>query len=332
MRCLIPICCLLALTQCSQEEDVSEKPDSGTTTLEKFTYHQPMMGTRFSIVLYASDQSSADTAAKAAFEYAAKVNDTCSDYDVTSELMQLNAAPANQAVKLSPMLFEVLDEALQIARQTKGAYDPTLGWHSYNWRMARKKGRLPTTEQINKAKAASGWQNLLLDHNNHSATKRIDNMRLDLGGIAKGFAADAMLAILNQHNITRASVIAGGEVLLGDPPPDKIGWQVTLMTLDSTSTMTPEKVTRANCAISTSGDIYQSITIDGQRYSHIVDPSTGLGLTRRISATIIGSTCTLTDALATAHCVNPQLTYPDVKTIIVSENKNGEIIKIRDAK
>ena len=115
----------MVLAQCGQKEEVAE-----TITLKKFTYHQPLMGTRFSIVLYASDQKTADTAAKAAFEYAGKVNDTCSDYDVTSELMQLNAAPANQAVKLSPMLFDVLNQALTIAKKINGAYDPTLGWHS----------------------------------------------------------------------------------------------------------------------------------------------------------------------------------------------------------
>jgi thiamine biosynthesis lipoprotein len=162
-------------------------------------------------------------------------------------------------------------------------------------------------------------------------TKLAENMRLDLGGIAKGFAADGMLDILHQHKITCASVIAGGEIVLGDPPPDKEGWEVTLMTLDTESAITPAKITRANCAISTSGDLYQAVTIDGQRYSHIVDPSTGLGLTRRISATVIGPNVTLTDALATAFCVNPQLSYPDVETIIVTENEDGSATRLDHA-
>ncbi|MFK7911554.1 MAG: FAD:protein FMN transferase [Akkermansiaceae bacterium] len=314
-RVFLPLLGLLILTQCGKEAATES-----LITLEKHTYHQPMMGTRFSIVLFAGNKEKADTAAKSAFEYAEEVNRVCSDYDVTSELMQLNAAPANEPFRCSPILFQVLSKALDIAKKTDGAYDPTLGWHSYNWRMARKKEKLPTTEQIAKAKAASGWKKLILEPELRTATKRVDNMRLDLGGIAKGYAADGMLSILEKQNITHASIIAGGEVLLGDPPPGEDGWEVTLKTLDTKSEVLPKTLKKANCAISTSGDIHQFITIDGTRYSHIVNPNTGLGLIRRISATVVGSDATLTDALATAFCVNPQLPYPDIASKVIYNN------------
>ena len=132
--------------------------------------------------------------------------------------------------------------------------------------------------------------------------------------------------------ITRATIIAGGEILLGNSPPDKDGWEVTLQTLDTEHTITPKTITRSNCAISTSGDLYQAITIDGQRYSHVVDPTTGLGLTRRVSATVIGPNVTLTDALATAFCVNPKLTYQGVETLIVFEQTDGTLKCIRSDK
>jgi thiamine biosynthesis lipoprotein len=307
------------LTHCKQAE--SPTP----VALHKFTYQQALMGTRFYITLYAENQKNATLAATEAFQLAANVNRACSDYDVTSELMQLNAAPSQQAVTLSPLLFAVLDKALNIAKQTDGAYDPTLGHHSYNWRMARKKGVLPTPEKIAEAISSSGWHHLQLDSRNLTATKKIDNMRLDLGGIAKGYAADIMLDSLQNHHITRASVTAGGEVRLGDPPPGQTGWRVTLKTLDENHQISPEVVELSNCAISTSGDLHQSITIGGQRYSHIVDPKTGLGLTQRVSATIIGKQATITDALATAYCVFPTLNVPEVQTLVIWINPNGEM-------
>ena len=318
----------LLICQCRQSEETPLV--STSSSLQCHTYHQSMMGTRFSITLYTENnqqgKNQADHAAKLAFRLASDINSACSDYDVTSELMRLNDAPTNQAVPLSPLLFDVLDSALKIAKQTNGAYDPTLGHHSYNWRMARKKGTLPSNEKIASAKAASGWKNLQLNTQDHTVTKRIDHMRLDLGGIAKGYAAEKMLHILNQHQITRASVIAGGEVRLGDPPPNQPGWEITLKTLDANHQLSPQTLTLSNCAISTSGDLHQSITINGQRYSHIVNPNTGLGLTTRISATIIAKDATLTDALATAYCVQPDLNYPDVQSLVIREN-NKEVLE-----
>src|SRR5210317_1725034 len=109
----------LMLVQCGKEVTADSE-----VTLDKYTYHQPMMGTRFSIVLFSNDKVRANTAANAAFEYASEVNRVCSDYEVTSELMQLNATPANEPFTCSPMLFEVLSRAIDIAQKTNGAYDP----------------------------------------------------------------------------------------------------------------------------------------------------------------------------------------------------------------
>ncbi len=328
---LLTLVCALAilpilLSQCRSDENRATREKEQPRQL-RHTYQQDLMGTRFFITLYTDDEKTADLAAKEAFQLAAKINDSCSDYDVTSELMRLNADPSNQAIPISDLLFDVLNAALQISQQTHGAYDPTLGHHSYNWRMARKKGILPTPEKIAAAKAARGWKNLQLDRNHQTVTKNIEDMRIDLGGIAKGYAAEKMLQFLKTQGITRASITAGGEVRLGDPPPDAKGWEITLKTLDTIHQLIPQTLTLSNCAISTSGDLHQSITIDGQRYSHICNPDTGLGLTTRISATVIGPNATITDALATALCVNPQLQRPNIRTLIIQENSQGKLTK-----
>lgn len=325
---LILTALLVTTTQCRSPQNTPAQT-AESAALQKHTYQQALMGTRFMMTFYAKDKAQADEAARAAFQFADDVNSACSDYDVTSELMKLNAAPHNQPIPITPLLLDVLSRALKIAKQTEGAYDPTLGHHSYNWRMARKKGALPSSKKINLAKAASGWRNLVIDPATHTATKLIPNMRLDLGGIAKGYAADGMLRVLNDHAITRASITAGGEVRLGDPPPDRPGWNVGLKTLDAQHQLSPSVITLSNCSVSTSGDLHQSITIDGQSYSHIVNPTTGLGLTTRISATIIADTTTLTDALATAYCVDPTLTFPKAKTLVIQAQPDGTLKRIQ---
>jgi thiamine biosynthesis lipoprotein len=126
-------------------------------------------------------------------------------------------------------------------------------------------------------------------------------MRLDLGGIAKGQAADAMLAVFFCYDLPSTSITAGGDVRLGNPPPGAKGWQVGVRTFDKNKETAT--LTLANCAVSTSGDLQQSIEINGVHYAHIIDPATGLGLTKPVAATVIAPTATQSDALATACCV-----------------------------
>jgi thiamine biosynthesis lipoprotein len=328
----------MVLSACRQPKtthrNTSTPPEQHS--FQRFSYQENLMGTRFSILFFIENTSDAKKraalAAKEAFQQAAAVNAACSDYDVTSELMRLNAdlqKNKKRSVPLSPILCDVLHSALTIAKKTNGAYDPTLGHHSYNWRMARKKEKLPTPEAITYAKQHSGWQHLHLDITQKTLTSDIDHLKLDLGGIAKGYAADQMLATLKRHGITRASITAGGEVRLGDPPPNQKGWNITLKTLDTQHRLSPETINLSHCAISTSGDLYQSITIKGQRYSHIVNPATGLGLTSRISATVIAPNATLSDALATAYCVRPSLVHSLATNLPDPHNSNTHVLIIQ---
>jgi thiamine biosynthesis lipoprotein len=122
-------------------------------------------------------------------------------------------------------------------------------------------------------------------------------MILDLGGIAKGYACDRALAALNELRITRALIDTGGGMALGDPPPDKPGWRIGMLG-DSSRVLVLK-----NCGVSTSGDVEQFVEIDGKRYSHIIDPATGLGLTNQAMATVIAPTGLISDALDTPICI-----------------------------
>lgn len=270
---------------------------AGAQELTRHEFESPQMGTLFRIVLYSPDATSAKRAADAAFALAGKLNASFSDYAANSELMRL---VAKREAVVSAELFDILSKAQAIAAETGGAFDITSGAHTRNWRRARLTGMLPTADAIAEAKASSGWRKLKLDPATRKVTLTVSGMYLDLGGIAKGYAADAMLASLRQGGHTIASVAAGGDIAVGDPPPGKQGWTIAIAPEGGRNTKT---LTLANKAVSTSGSAEQKIEIGGKTYSHIVDPRTGLGLTGSSAVTVIGKHGTDTDPIATALSV-----------------------------
>jgi thiamine biosynthesis lipoprotein len=153
------------------------------------------------------------------------------------------------------------------------------------------------------ARAAVGWWKLELDTRRQTATLLVPEMKLDLGGIAKGYALDEALKTLQAHGVTRALVTGGGDMVAGEPPPGQKGWRIEVAPLDVTNAPPARFLRLRNAALATSGDIFQHVEIDGRRYSHIVDPRTGLGLIDRSQVTVIARDGTMADALATAVSV-----------------------------
>lgn len=288
-RCRFVICCgifLLLAAGLRAEE-------------RRFAFERPLMGTRFSVICHGGDEAAAKAAADEAFAEAEKINAVASDYLPDSELMRLPAG--GPAVELSPLFAELVSASLATAERSGGAFDPTLGPLSRLWRESRRTGILPSVEAREAAKAACGWRDVEFDGPTRRLRLKKPGMRLDLGGIAKGFAADRMFDVMKKHGFARTCIAAGGDLRLGDPPPGKTGWKVGLKTFDRDR---PEEVVElSNCAVSTSGDLHQFVEIGGKRYSHIVDPRTGLGLTERVAVSVIAPTATVSDALATACCV-----------------------------
>jgi thiamine biosynthesis lipoprotein len=268
---------------------------------EKFSFERPLMGTRFSVVCYAESREVAEKAAEEAFSKAEEMNRVASDYLPESELSRLPSHPVNKPIPLSPILYELLDHSRRLAEETDGAFDPTLGPLTKLWRESRANHTLPDPEILKTARASVGWRHFTLDAKSRTITLHREKMGFDLGGIAKGYAADLMLETLVKAGISRALITAGGDIRLGDAPPGRDGWKVAVKTFDLSGN--DEILTLSNAAVSTSGDLHQSVEIDGLNYSHILDPATGLGLTRRIAASVIADNAKLSDALATAACV-----------------------------
>ncbi|MFN4259431.1 MAG: FAD:protein FMN transferase [Gemmataceae bacterium] len=253
----------------------------------RFAYVEPHMGTRFQIILYAPDQDTADRAQTAAFARIAELEQMMSDYRPNSELMRLCAQAGGEPVPVSAELFYVLEKAQEVSRKSDGAFDVTIGPLARLWREARKTKRLPDPDQLAKAKALVGYQLMKLDATKRTVQLLKKGMQLDLGGIAKGYAADEALKVLRQHGITRALAAAGGDIAVSDAPPDRQGWVIGVAPLDDPDSEPSEFLLLKNAAVSTSGEAEQYVEIDGQRYSHIVDPRTGLGMTGRNSVTVV---------------------------------------------
>jgi thiamine biosynthesis lipoprotein len=271
--------------------------------LQRFVFTEPHMGTTFRIVLYTVDEATAKKAAKAAFARIAELNAIMSDYQPTSELMKLCAKAGGSPVEVSVDLFEILRKAEEFARLTDGAFDVSIGPVVRLWRRARRSREMPKTEEIRQALAKVDYRNIKLDAQRRTVQLLLMGMMLDLGGIAKGYAADAALAVLRQHGITRALVAAGGDIALGEPPPDAAGWKVGIAPLKNPDAAPERYLLLSNAGVSTAGDSEQFIEIDGKRYSHIIDPKTGIGLIGRRSVTVIAPNATTSDGLDTGLCV-----------------------------
>ena len=272
-------------------------------TWPRFEYVQPEMGVVFRIQFHAPNNATARRAAQQVYDRIEALNAIFSDYDPDSELNRLTRHPVGQPVKVSPELFGILQRAQKLARETNGAFDITAGPFTKLWRRARRQQKLTDPALLKKATQSVGYEKLRLNPANCTVTLLSENMRLDLGGIAKGWAADEALAILRKHNLHRALCAASGDIAIGQPPPGKIGWRVSIRALDQQGNFYTRTLHLKNCAISTSGDTIQFIEIDGKRYSHIVDPRTGHGLTTRIMVTVIADSATETDSQATAISV-----------------------------
>jgi thiamine biosynthesis lipoprotein len=273
------------------------------TKLLRFTFQEPHMGTLFRIVLYAPDEASAKKAARAAFDRVAELNKIMSDYLADSELMQLCKKAGGPPTAVSDDLFKVLRQAQDIARDTGGAFDVSVSPLVRLWRTARKTRSLPDPDALKKALERVDYRKIKLDAERRTVQLLIVGMLLDLGGIAKGYAADAALEVLRRHGFTRALVAAGGDVRAGEPPPDAKGWKVGVTPLRDPNGEPSHYLLIAGAAVSTSGDAHQNLEIGGKRYSHIVDPKTGIGLPGRRAVTVVAPDGALADALATAVCV-----------------------------
>jgi thiamine biosynthesis lipoprotein len=263
----------------------------------RFEFTAVHMGVPVRVVLYGRDSVSARDAARAAYNRVAELDRIMSDYQPRSEVRLLTGRP-REWVPVSEDLFAVLARALEIAAMSDGAFDPTVGPFSRLWRETRRSGQLPDEATLAQARARVGWRLVQADSTRRAIRLAVDDMWIDLGGIAKGYILQKAMEVLKDRGASVAMIEAGGDVVVGDPPPGAAGWSIAVPQADPAFSARAAVLT--NAAIATSGSSEQFVEIAGVRYSHVVDPRTGLGVSRPHAVSVIATDGATADAVATA--------------------------------
>jgi thiamine biosynthesis lipoprotein len=270
-------------------------PAQAQARQERFEYSEVHMTMPVRIVVYAGDEAVARRAARAALDRVAQLEATLSDYRPQSELKRLEGS-AGAWTPVSADLFDVLGRAVELARITGGAFDPTGAPIVNVWREARRSGVMPSERALDSARALVGWGRVRLD-SALSAAFIEAGTKLDLGGIAKGFILARALDAARAEGVSRALMEAGGDIVVGDAPPGQTGWHIEVP--GASAAFAARAGELVNAALATSGPEAQNVMIDGVRYSHVVDPRTGRALANEITARVISTDAATADALAT---------------------------------
>lgn len=271
--------------------------------LHRYTFHSNHMGTQFTIILYSDDKEMAEKGADAAFKYVEKINQIMSNYISDSELNQLSGlSGSGEPMIISEPLFEVLSASKKISERTNGAFDVTIGPLSRAWRMTRMmpQPEIPDQNELDALLQSVGYQNIQMNDFDRSVILEKVGMELDLGGIAKGYVAEKAMKLLVEMGLPIALVDTGGDITLGDPPPGRDFWEVAVPMKKGENERGHIRLQIQGRTVTTSGDMFQYVEIDGKRYSHIIDANTGLGTTLQLQATVISKSGIYADAYASA--------------------------------
>jgi thiamine biosynthesis lipoprotein len=279
-----------------------------------------IMGTAIAVELWHEDEAKGRALTQAVMNEMRRIDDLMSTYKPDSELSRINARAADEAVPVGAELLALIQRALDFSRLTNGAFDITYAsaGQYYDYR----KGIRPSAEQLARALPAIDYRHVRIDSQNATIRFLHPGVRIDLGGIAKGYAVDRCIAILQAAGVKSAMVNAGGDTrVLGKHW--KQPWMVGIRdphNREGLVTMIPLE----DAAISTSGDYERYFEKDGVRYHHILNPKTGTSSAGVRSVSIIGNDATTTDALSTSLFVmgvGPGMklvdTLPDTEAVII---------------
>jgi FAD:protein FMN transferase len=302
---------------------------NGLAQQQRFSFAVPKMGSPFSIIFYSDDSTRASQIANQCFNLVDSFVLIFSDYAASSELSQISAAAADKAatVNVSPAMFDILLKAKKAYDKSEGAFDITIGPLSKYWRKARKAKQFPADESVRAIQKLIGFNKLILDTINKKAVLNQPGMQLDLGGIAQGYIAQKVIDFLGSQKINSALVNASGDIVVTGAPPGLEGWTIGVNVPETKEELLPQTLLLQNKSVSTSGDAYQFIEHGGKKYSHIIDPRTGYGVTFQRNVTVIANDGATADWLATACSILSIKKAKILATKLGAELLIGEIKK-----
>lgn len=270
----------------------------GCSNKEPITRDTYMMGTIIQLKVYGKN------AKKAIDEAIVKINEIENKMSVNiaaSDINKINENAGIKETKVSEETFSVVKKAVEYSELTEGAFDPTIEPIVKLWGIGTERARVPANQEISKAVGLINYKDINLDNENLSIKINKKNQAIDLGGIAKGYAADEINKIFTQNNIKHAFVSLGGNVFVKGNKTDGQKWNVGIQDPFKERNEYIGIVSVANKSIVTSGNYERYFIKDGIRYHHIFDPSTGYPSENGVvSVTIISDKSIDGDALSTS--------------------------------
>jgi FAD:protein FMN transferase len=306
---------------------------AGHTQPKRFVFSQPKMGSPFNIIFYSDDSTEANTTAQQCFQLVDSFVIIFSDYLDSSELNKLcaRAGKTNNPIIVSPALFDILLQSKIAYEKSDGTFDITLGPVTKLWRKARKEKIFPDDNEVKEKLALTGFKKVIIDTATHGILLLQSGMQLDLGGIAQGYIAQRVIDFLKTKNIDNALVDVSGDIVTIGAPPGTNGWTVGINVPEKKDELLKQNLLISNKAVTTSGDVYQYIEHDGKRYSHIIDPQTGYGITSQKNVTVIANDGTTADWLTKACSILPvnkakKLAHSLQSEVLIAEIKKDKLV------
>ncbi|MEY3188440.1 MAG: hypothetical protein RIT41_975 [Bacteroidota bacterium] len=297
----------------------------------KFSYSEMKMGSAFNLIIVSADSNKANHLAQKSYELVDSLNHIFSNYDSSSELSKINASAGLLPYKMSTAMLDLVQKSQYAYIQSKGAYDISIGPLSSLWRNARKAKLFPEASTVLATKKLVGLNQVKINKRLGTIFLPNANMQLDFGGIAKGYIAQWVINFLKANGIQQALVDAGGDIVMSGPPLNQQGWLIGVNLPETTDQLLNKKLQLSNCSVATSGDVYQFIEYKGVKYSHIINPLTGYGVTNLRNVTIVAKTGATADWLATACSILPikeakQLAISHQAALLITTLKNGKLV------
>jgi len=313
-------------------------PFSLSAQLKRFEFPNNKMGSSFNLIFYHTDSLEAVSIAKECFLIVDSLNTIFSDYSPQSEVSKLTLQKNLSGIKVSDELFSVMIMSRDAWKRSSKTFDITIGALSQLWRKAKQvtkdspgENRFPSEAEIKTAKDLTGFKNLILNERSKTITFKKSGTRLDFGGIVPGYAAQKIIDLLKAKNINSALVDASGDIVTSDAPPGKDGWVIGINVPENENEILDKKLELKNFAVSTSGDVYRYTIHNGIKYSHIIDPRTGYGVTSQRNVTVIAKYGADADWLATACSILPikralKLAKKEHAAILIATLKGEKIV------
>lgn len=295
--------------------------------IQKYSQSLRLMGNSFTITVTASDHRAANEHIEAAVQEIKRIEKLLTTYNDQSQTHQINTQAGISAVKVDEEVFNLIERSIGISKITQGAFDISYGGIDKSlWNFDRSMKSLPDTQTALKMVHLIDYRNILLDRENCSVFLKEKGMRIGFGGIGKGYAAEMAKKVLIKRGVQSGIINASGDLCAWGLQPDGRKWTIGVADPDAPSSVF-SYMDISDRAVATSGNYEKYITINGKKYSHTIDPKTGLPVSGIKSVTIIAANAEFADAMATPIAVMGISAglflinqIPDLYCIIIDDN------------